>query len=156
MDYQPQPPPSSEPSPSPSDRPPGITSPETPTNNQNHEIEDIMACVTALEAALLPCLPARELQAIDRSPHPSHQIDVERHARDFMEAAKKLQLYFMGLKRENHAPTRAESLRKEISVMEEELKTKEELIKKHSRLIQESQKLVKEQIEKHRVELEKV
>ena len=32
-----------------------------------------MACVTALEAALLPCLPARELQAIDRSPHPSHQ-----------------------------------------------------------------------------------
>lgn len=108
-------------------------------------------------------------------------VDVERHARDFMEAAKKLQLYFMGLKRENHAPTRAESLRKvsfqdstnvsespntfvssvyvtwqEIAVMEEELKTKEELIKKHSRLIQESQKLVKEQIEKHRVELEKV
>ncbi|KAF8091569.1 hypothetical protein N665_0443s0026 [Sinapis alba] len=154
MDYQPQPPPSSDPSTSPSERhPAGITSPETPSN---HEIEDIMACVTALEAALLPCLPARELQAIDRSPHPSHQIDVERHARDFMEAAKKLQLYFMGLKREDHAPTRAESLRKEIAVMEEELKTKEELIKKHSRLIQESQKLVKEQIEKHRVELEKV
>lgn len=29
-----------------------------------------------------------------------------------MEAAKKLQLYFMGLKREDHAPTRAESLKK--------------------------------------------
>lgn len=73
MDYQQKPPHSSDPSPSPPDRPLGITSPETSSNNQNHEIEDIMACVTALEAALLPCLPARELQAIDRSPHPSHQ-----------------------------------------------------------------------------------
>ncbi|AEE79001.1 Mediator of RNA polymerase II transcription subunit 28 [Arabidopsis thaliana] len=156
MDYQQKPPQSSDPSPSPPDRPPGIRSPETPSNNQNNDIEDIMACVTALEAALLPCLPARELQAIDRSPHPSHQIDVERHARDFMEAAKKLQLYFMGLKREDRAPSRAESLKKDIAVMEEELKTKDELIKKHMRLFQESQKLVKEQIEKHRDELEKV
>ncbi|CAL8176816.1 unnamed protein product [Prunus armeniaca] len=75
--------------------------------------EDMVACVIALEAALLPCLPARELQAIDRSPHPSHQIDVERHARDFMEAAKKLQLYFIGLQREDQ-PTKAEQLRKVI------------------------------------------
>lgn len=37
--------------------------------------EDMIACVMALEAALLPCLPARELQAIDRSPHPSHQSE---------------------------------------------------------------------------------
>ena len=37
--------------------------------------DDMIACVTALEAALLPCLPARELQAIDRSPHPSHQSE---------------------------------------------------------------------------------
>lgn len=35
--------------------------------------EDMVSYVMALEAALLPCLPARELQAIDRSPHPSHQ-----------------------------------------------------------------------------------
>lgn len=35
--------------------------------------EDMITYVMALEAALLPCLPARELQAIDRSPHPSHQ-----------------------------------------------------------------------------------
>lgn len=35
--------------------------------------DDMISCVMALEAALLPCLPARELQAIDRSPHPSHQ-----------------------------------------------------------------------------------
>lgn len=34
---------------------------------------DMMTCLNALETALLPCLPARELQAIDRSPHPSHQ-----------------------------------------------------------------------------------
>lgn len=37
--------------------------------------EDMIACVMALEAALLPCLPARELQAIDRSPNPSHQSE---------------------------------------------------------------------------------
>lgn len=38
-------------------------------------------------------------------------VDVERHARDFMEAAKKLQLYFIGLQREDQ-PTKAETLRK--------------------------------------------
>lgn len=38
-------------------------------------------------------------------------VDVERHARDFMEAAKKLQLYFIGLQREDQ-PTNAEQLRK--------------------------------------------
>ncbi|PRQ23726.1 hypothetical protein RchiOBHm_Chr6g0264541 [Rosa chinensis] len=81
--------------------------------------DDMVACVMALEAASLPCLPARELQAIDHSPHPSHQIDVERHARDFMEADKKLQLFFIGLQRED-LPTNAEKLRKEIAVMEEE------------------------------------
>ncbi|KAK9084255.1 hypothetical protein Scep_030726 [Stephania cephalantha] len=70
--------------------------------------EDMISCVMALEAALLPCLPARELQAIDRSPHPSHQIDVERHARDFMEAAKKLQLYFISL----HATRRCQLRKK--------------------------------------------
>lgn len=40
-------------------------------------------------------------------------VDVERHARDFMEAAKKLQLYFIGLQREDQ-PTKAEQLRKVI------------------------------------------
>jgi hypothetical protein len=35
--------------------------------------DDMMACVAALEAALLPCLPARELQAVDRSLQSSHQ-----------------------------------------------------------------------------------
>lgn len=117
--------------------------------------EDMIACVMALEAALLPCLPARELQAIDRSPHPSHQIDVERHARDFMEAAKKLQLYFLSLQRED-PPTKAYILRKEIAVMEEELKTKSELIEKQERLIQGWRKELKDQLVKHNTELERV
>uniref|UniRef100_M4DK31 Uncharacterized protein n=1 Tax=Brassica campestris TaxID=3711 RepID=M4DK31_BRACM len=43
MVYQPQPSPSSDSSPSPTDRFPGITSPETPSNNQNLEIEDMFA-----------------------------------------------------------------------------------------------------------------
>ncbi|KAJ6674947.1 MEDIATOR OF RNA polymerase II TRANSCRIPTION SUBUNIT 28 [Salix viminalis] len=117
--------------------------------------EDMIGCVMALEAALLPCLPARELQAIDRSPHPSHQIDVERHARDFMEAAKKLQLYFIGLQREDK-PTMSETLRKDIAMMEEELKVKDELIKKQERLIQGWRKELKDQAEKHNTELERV
>ncbi|XP_050149412.1 mediator of RNA polymerase II transcription subunit 28-like [Malus sylvestris] len=117
--------------------------------------EDMVSCVMALEAALLPCLPAKELQAIDRSPFPSHQIDVERHARDFMEAAKKLQLYFIGLQREDQ-PTKAEQLRKEIDAMEEELRIKTEIIKKHERLIQGWKKELKDQLDKHNTELERV
>ncbi|MQL77323.1 hypothetical protein Taro_009737 [Colocasia esculenta] len=118
--------------------------------------EDAMAsCVAAMEAALLPCLPARELQAIDRSAHSSHQIDVERHARDFMEAAKKLQLYFVGLQHEDQ-PTREEVLKKEIAMLEEELKTKSELIKKHEALIQRWRKELKDQLDKHNAELERV
>ncbi|XP_075506510.1 mediator of RNA polymerase II transcription subunit 28-like [Primulina tabacum] len=117
--------------------------------------EDMISYVMALEAALLPCLPARELQAIDRSPHPSHQIDVERHARDFMEAAKKLQLYFISLQRDD-PPTREETLRKEIAMMEEELKVKAELIKKQEKLIQGWRSELKEQFDKHNIELERV
>ncbi|XP_022757958.1 mediator of RNA polymerase II transcription subunit 28-like [Durio zibethinus] len=117
--------------------------------------EDMISLVVALETALLPCLPARELQAIDRSPHPSHQIDVERHARDFMEAAKKLQLYFIGLQREDQ-PTRAEMLRKEIATMEEELKVKSEVIKNQERLIQGWRKDLTDQLDKHNTELQRV
>ncbi|XVE77599.1 hypothetical protein DITRI_Ditri13aG0076400 [Diplodiscus trichospermus] len=117
--------------------------------------EDMISWVVALETALLPCLPARELQAIDRSPHPSHQIDVERHARDFMEAAKKLQLYFIGLQREDQ-PSRAEMLRKEIVTMEEELKVKSEILKNQEKLIQGWRKDLTDQLEKHNTEVEKV
>nr|GEU30180.1 mediator of RNA polymerase II transcription subunit 28 [Tanacetum cinerariifolium] len=117
--------------------------------------DDMIGCVMALEAALLPCLPARELQAIDRSPHPSHQIDVERHARDFMEAAKKLQLYFISLQREDQ-PTKQELLHKDIAMMEEELKTKNNLMKKQERLIQGWRQELKDQLEKHNTELERV
>ncbi|GJN36000.1 hypothetical protein PR202_gb24823 [Eleusine coracana subsp. coracana] len=117
--------------------------------------EDILACVSALEAALLPCLPARELQAVDRSLQSAHQIDVERHARDFMEAAKKLQSYFISLQREDR-PTTEDMLRKEIATMKEELKTKAELIDKHKKLIEGWQKELKEQLGKHITELERV
>ncbi|KAL5713102.1 Mediator of RNA polymerase II transcription subunit 28 [Ranunculus cassubicifolius] len=117
--------------------------------------EDMISCVMALEAALLPCLPARELQAIDRSPHPSHQIDVERHAREFMEAAKKLQMYFMSLQQKENLG-KADTLREEISMMEEELKIKTELINKHSKLIQGWRKELKDQFDKHVTELERV
>ncbi|XP_055819851.1 mediator of RNA polymerase II transcription subunit 28-like [Solanum dulcamara] len=116
--------------------------------------DDMTAYVIALEAALLPCLPARELQAIDRSAHPYHQIDVERHARDFMEAAKKLQLNLIGLQREDLL-TRPEMLRK-IEKMEEELETKTELIAKQERLIQGWRKNLKDQLDKHIMELERV
>ena len=115
----------------------------------------MMACVAALEAALLPCLPARELQAVDRSLQSSHQIDVERHARDFMEAAKKLQSYFISLQREDR-PSTEEMLRKDIAIMEEELKTKSELIDKHKKLIEGWQKELKDQLGKHVTELERV
>ncbi|XP_002523099.2 mediator of RNA polymerase II transcription subunit 28 [Ricinus communis] len=128
---------------------------QSPSQQHQAATEDMIECVMALEAALLPCLPARELQAIDRSPHPSHQIDVERHARDFMEAAKKLQLYFIGLQREDQ-PTAAETLRKEIAVMKEELKIKDEIIKKQERLIQEWRKELTDQLQKHKTELERV
>ncbi|KAK7399443.1 hypothetical protein VNO78_10625 [Psophocarpus tetragonolobus] len=125
--------------------------PQLPSSPSN---DDMVSCVMALEAALLPCLPARELQAIDRSPHPSHQIDVDRYARDFMEAAKKLQLYFISLQREEK-PTKAEMLRKEIALMEEELNIKNELIKKQENLIQEWKKELKDQLDKHKIELDR-
>ncbi|KAJ8623224.1 hypothetical protein MRB53_031753 [Persea americana] len=136
---------------------------QSPPHEQQQQLQmqspsskgDMIDCVIALERALLPCLPARELQAIDRSAHPSHQIDVERHARDFMEAAKKLQLYFIGLQHQDQ-PSKEETLRKEIAVMEEELKTKSEMIKKHEKLIQGWRKELKDQLDKHITELERV
>lgn len=45
--------------------------PQTPAQPPGRD--EMLQCVSALESALLPCLPAPELQAIDRSPHPSHQ-----------------------------------------------------------------------------------
>ncbi|KAG6535236.1 mediator of RNA polymerase II transcription subunit 28-like [Zingiber officinale] len=128
---------------------------ESPSASSPSQRDEMMACVVALEAALLPCLPARELQAVDRSVHSSHQIDVERHAREFMEAAKKLQLYFISLQREDQ-PTREKMLRKEISAMEEELKSKSDLIKQQEKLVEEWRKELKEQLQRHITELERV
>ena len=58
--------------------PPSLSPAHTPTSTQQQTPaasvpDDMMACVAALEAALLPCLPARELQAVDRSLQSSHQ-----------------------------------------------------------------------------------
>ncbi|KAK9681909.1 hypothetical protein RND81_10G036100 [Saponaria officinalis] len=127
--------------------------PQTPP--QLGSKEEMLQCVTDLEAALLPCLPARELQAVDRSTHPSHQVDVERHARDFMEAAKKLELYFMSLQHEDQ-PSKAELLQKDIAAMEDELKIKSELIEKQNQLIQGWRKELQDQLDKHKSELHKV
>jgi hypothetical protein len=63
MAEPPPPPPSQSP-------PPTQQQPQTPAASTR---DDMMACVAALEAALLPCLPARELQAVDRSLQSSHQ-----------------------------------------------------------------------------------
>lgn len=126
-----------------------------PQQEQQPQQDDILNLVTALETALLPCLPARELQAIDRSAHPSHQIDVERHARDFMEAAKKLQLYFIRLQHQNQ-PSKEEALRKEIQELEEELKVKDELIQQQEKLLQRWRELLTNQRAAHVTELERV
>ncbi|GAB2248462.1 hypothetical protein Droror1_Dr00008344 [Drosera rotundifolia] len=77
-------------------------------------------------------------------------VDVERHARDFMEAAKKLQLYFLGLQHENR-PSKVELLRKDVATMQEELK-----VKKQEQLIQGWRKELKDQLLWHNAELEKV
>jgi hypothetical protein len=58
-----EPPPSQSP-------PPTQQQPQTPATSVR---DNMMACVAALEAALLPCLPARELQAVDRSLQSSDQ-----------------------------------------------------------------------------------
>ncbi|GAB2220679.1 hypothetical protein Drorol1_Dr00008344 [Drosera rotundifolia] len=77
-------------------------------------------------------------------------VDVERHARDFMEAAKKLQLYFLGLQHEDR-PSKVELLRKDVATMQEELK-----VKKQEQLIQGWRKELKDQLLWHNAELEKV
>ncbi|RYR18926.1 hypothetical protein Ahy_B03g063548 [Arachis hypogaea] len=82
-------------------------------------------------------------------------VDVDRYARDFMEAAKKLQLHFISLQREDK-PTKVEMLRKDITLMEEELDRKNELIKKQESLVLEWKKELKEQMDKHKTELERV
>ncbi|KAK0574562.1 hypothetical protein LWI29_025522 [Acer saccharum] len=67
---------------------------------------------------------------------PPLESTIEKHAKEFMEAAKKLQKYFISLQVDYHQPTKAKILRKEIDAMEEELKKKNELIEKNERLIE--------------------
>lgn len=97
-----------------------------------------------------------------------------------MDAAKRLQLYFVSLQRED-PPTKVESLRKvsfvlsplllsdslqrdglklmfpqEVTMLEGELKTKTVLVKKQERLIQEWRTTLKGQLDKLNNELERV
>ncbi|KAJ7977583.1 mediator of RNA polymerase II transcription subunit 28-like [Quillaja saponaria] len=133
---------------------------EGPVVDQQHQLdsqlqslpssrEDMVSCVMALEAALLPCLPARELQAPFSPPISSKQ------ARVFVEAAKKLQLYFINLQREDK-PTKSETLIKEIAMVEEELSLKTEFIKKQEKLILGWRKDLKDQLVLHNNELDRV
>jgi mediator of RNA polymerase II transcription subunit 28 len=71
-------------------------------------------------------------------------VDVERHARDFMETAKSLQLFFIKAQHQ-HKPTREEALRKELATLEAELKAKDALIEAQKKLLQSWQGLLQAQ-----------
>ncbi|GAB2220960.1 hypothetical protein Drorol1_Dr00012120 [Drosera rotundifolia] len=72
-----------------------------------------------------------------------------------MEAAKKLQLYFLGLQNEDR-PSKVALLRKDVATMQEELKVKKEIVKKQEQLIQGGRKELNDQLLRHNAELEKV
>ncbi|KAL3701050.1 hypothetical protein R1sor_019072 [Riccia sorocarpa] len=91
---------------------------------------EVFAYVAAMGSALLPCLPARELQAADRSSHPSLHVDVERHTRDFMDAANQLQLFFLRVGHQSQ-PSREQVLRQQIATLEAEIAEKDKLVERH-------------------------
>ncbi|GAB2248761.1 hypothetical protein Droror1_Dr00012120 [Drosera rotundifolia] len=72
-----------------------------------------------------------------------------------MEAAKKLQLYFLGLQNKDR-PSKVALLRKDVATMQEELKVKKEIVKKQEQLIQGGRKELNDQLLRHNAELEKV
>ncbi|TVU17527.1 hypothetical protein EJB05_33569, partial [Eragrostis curvula] len=157
--------------------PPSQSPAQTPPQQQAPAAggrEDMLACVAALEAALLPCLPARELQAVDRSLQSAHQSTCPTSSssppspltlRSARVASVPRRDPWVGVldscpwclaRQREDRPTTEEMLRKEITTMEEELKTKAELIAKHKKLIEGWQKELKEQLGKHITELERV
>ncbi|CAM6097099.1 unnamed protein product [Calypogeia fissa] len=105
---------------------------------------EVLGLVAAMDAALLPCLPARELQAADRSSHPSLHVDVERHSKEFMDAAKKIQLFFIRVGHQ-YEPSRDSILRKEIAALEEELKVKDDLMQRQLQLVSKWRQLLRSQ-----------
>ncbi|KAG6530979.1 hypothetical protein ZIOFF_004749 [Zingiber officinale] len=117
---------------------------ESPSASSPSQRDEMMACVVALEAALLPCLPARELQAVDRSVHSSHQSRFSAVSRVAVNSNGAVCFAFI------------ESLLQEISAMEEELKSKSDLIKQQEKLVEEWRKELKEQLQRHITELERV
>ncbi|KAK0573673.1 hypothetical protein LWI29_011824 [Acer saccharum] len=144
-------------------------------------IQDMIACVDAMEAALIPCMTKVDPGALAvpdyKAPFMAEQEEptstelkdmvnnclppplestIEKHAKEFMEAAKKLQKYFISLQVDHHQPTKAKILRKEIDAMEEELKKKNELIEKNERLIEGWKKELKNRLDERNAELERV
>lgn len=108
-----------------------------------------------MDASLLPCLPARELQAADRTFVISPPANVEKHLREFMDSAKKLQLFFIRIQHQ-YQPSREEVLTKEIASLEAELKAKTELIERQQALLQEWQAALVAQRDAMVKELERV
>ncbi|KAI9169029.1 hypothetical protein LWI28_005761 [Acer negundo] len=142
-------------------------------------IQVMITCVDAMEAALIPCMtkvdpgalalpdykaPSMAEQEahtetelkdmVNNCPLPPLESTIEEHAKEFMEAAKKLQKYFISL--DHHQPTKAEILRKEIDAMEEELKKKNELIEKNERLIEGWKMELKNRLDEQNAALERV
>ncbi|KAL2630858.1 hypothetical protein R1flu_015544 [Riccia fluitans] len=102
---------------------------------------EVLAYVAARDSALLPCLPARELQAADRASHPSLHVDVERHTKDFMEAANKLQLFFLRVGHQSQ-PSAKQVLRQQVAALETEIAEKDKLLERHVLLVQKCQQVL--------------
>ncbi|KAI5071576.1 hypothetical protein GOP47_0013827 [Adiantum capillus-veneris] len=81
--------------------------------------------------------------------------DVERHVKEFMEAARKLQLFFISL-HHKHQPSKQEALTKEIEALESELKEKNELLERQGKLLERWRELLIAQKAVQVDELEKI
>lgn len=116
---------------------------------------EVLGLVASMDAALLPCLPARELQAADRASDPALHVDVQGHSQAFMEAAKKVQLFFIRVGRQSQ-PTRENALRNEIAALEEELKVKDDLMQRQLQLFSKWKEILRSQRAASIDELEEV
>ncbi|MCO5594013.1 hypothetical protein L7F22_048032 [Adiantum nelumboides] len=83
------------------------------------------------------------------------EADVEKHVKEFMEAARKLQLFFISL-HHKHQPSKEEALTKEIEALESELKEKNELLERQRKLLEKWRELLLVQKTVQVNELEKI
>ncbi|CAM6085200.1 unnamed protein product [Calypogeia fissa] len=110
-------------------------------------LEETLGLVDVMDAALIPCLPDKELQAApeaaERHCHPPAHIDVQSHVREFMEVAKKLQLFFDRVGQQYQGrPGRVNDLIKEIAALEEELRVKDNLMQRQLQLLSKVKQLL--------------